>query len=359
VLRPSFSPFLLYVISLLHALSLFSFLCDCFYYGSAKASAVSKHEELMAADSAELSKAGNLYVLLCGWILQLTDEARQYEQEADMIDVATMSADAYSWTFPQLSYKVQLVKDALLGRLAIQAIENGGGDNQRVSRAQFLSIAHATVVPVIREAFKMGHQGLVAAAAEEEHTVAQIHWSLRINSAIQKMLTAKGLEPLLGSIFDLIDARQTGYLALEDIINVRVVFKGPGGPSVEERFAALIGFFDENEDGEVSREELKHFLAKVLRIIRKLAFLHLDVFQNVIEDGALDHPITEFWTELFPHGVSSDMLHELSEHPEELDEFGKEISARYEVSTRINISPLEESLENMRHQPEYERGLGD
>lgn len=314
----------------------------------------------MAADSAELSKAGNLYVILCGWMLQLTDEAREYEEEADLVEVATSPADAFQWSFPQFAYKIQLVKDALLGRLAIQATENGsGGGDRRVSRTQFLTIAHATLAPIVREAFRTGHKDRVGVSSKDEHNIDQIHWSIRTKIAIQKMLSTKGLMPLLGSIFDLIDARNTGFLYLEDVINIRAIFKGPGGPSMDERFAALIGFFDENNDGEISREEVKHFFAKLLKVIRKLVFLQLDIFIDVLEGGALDQPITEFWSEMFPHGLSSSMLHELSENPEAVAKFGKEISERCQARVSEEGLPLgfEESLAKMRDQPEYEKGL--
>jgi hypothetical protein len=312
----------------------------------------------MAADAAELSKAGHLYVILCEWMLQLTDEAREYEEEADLVEVATTPADAFSWSFPQFAYKIHLIKDALLGRLAIQATKNGrvNGD-RRVSRTQFLTIAHATIAPVVREAFKTGHEDTPDLSSTEERTIEQIHWSFRIRKSIQNMLKTKALLPLLGSIFDLIDARNTGYLDLEDIINIRVTFKGSGGPPMDERFAALIGLFDENGDGEISREELKHFLAKLLRVIRKLAFLHLDLFLDVLEEGALDRPLAEFWSEMFPRGISSSILHDLSENPEAVNKFGNKIAERSQARVSEGPLRLEESLKKMRDQPIYEKGL--
>jgi hypothetical protein len=88
-----------------------------------------------------------------------------------------------------------------------------------------------------------------------------------------------------------------------------------------------------------------------------LAFLHLDLFLDVLEEGALDRPLAEFWSEMFPRGISSSILHDLSENPEAVNKFCNKIAERSQARVSEGPLRLEESLKKMRDQPIYEKGL--
>jgi hypothetical protein len=86
-----------------------------------RAYAAEKHQEVMLRDASEVSRVGQIYQGLIGMLEDETSEYSAYEAEAQLFDLAMAPPDdPKSWTSGQMWYKLGLLKDALLGRLAIK-----------------------------------------------------------------------------------------------------------------------------------------------------------------------------------------------------------------------------------------------
>ena len=183
----------------------------------AREHAAQKHEQLLVRDASEITRAGQIYSGLLGYLDDISCEYSAYEAEAELFDLAMAPTnDPRSWTTAQMWYKIGLLKDALLGRLAIQAIKNGSSSpqgEQYVSRMEFLAIATTTATPLIREAFRVRHNAGVAAAEDAENP--RVLFAIRLKGAMDRHLASRGLEPLLAAVFDLLDADSSGVLTLE------------------------------------------------------------------------------------------------------------------------------------------------
>ena len=165
--------------------------------------------------------------------------------------------------------------------------------------------------------------------------------------AAEKLVRSNGLEPLLGAIFDLVDTDSSGNLTLEEIVNVQLIFHAPVGATIEERFAALIGLFDQDGDGCIGKDEVKTLFGKALCVIRRIIYLFLDLALDVVFDGALELQARKMWSELFPTGLTPEVLRDLAADPEvELTEKAD----RFRRS-KFEEANLAEVLSKMRDRP--------
>ena len=78
---------------------------------------------------------------------------------------------------------------------------------------EFLDIATATATPLIREAFRVRHNFYIT--LEEDKDDPQVLFATRLRRAMDRHLKARGLEPLLGAVFDLLDTDTSGTVSLE------------------------------------------------------------------------------------------------------------------------------------------------
>ena len=77
----------------------------------------------------------------------------------------------------------------------------------------FLDIATATATPLIREAFRVRHN--IYITSEEDKNDPQVLFATRLRRAMERHIKARGLEPHLGAVFDLLDTETSGTLSLE------------------------------------------------------------------------------------------------------------------------------------------------
>lgn len=322
----------------------------------AHAEAVNMHKEVMMNESEDVSKVGGLYTSLAVFLEELTSDYTLYETEVELFEAAIAPVDGTQY-LPLIFFKFRLLKDAILGRLAILAIENGG--DQEVSRMEFIHIALSTATPLIRELLRPG-PGVDEAAVEllgaEDKVDPNADFYERVKAAVDHHVRNRGLDALLGSIFDLFDVDSSGTLSLEEIVNARIFFKGAGGPNVEERLSALIGVFDKDKDGELSKSEVKLAFAKILSVLRKVGYLLIDIGTASVFNGALEPMITTFWDEVFPKKchVSSELLKEGLVHLGELEPL-IDLHHHYRSAQSLEDDQVpfsvEEAVEMTRHKP--------
>jgi hypothetical protein len=256
-----------------------------------------RHREFVLTESTdELSQPGSLYLKLVEMVNSLSSEEVEWEREAEFFDFAIPSS-SYPSALSQLFFKLRLCKDAVLGKLATCAFDNR---DQSVSRDAFVRIVTATFKPLIPEISKAIHDTYsYPTASEEEVREGRQGFPVRLKHAFNAHIKGGGMEPLLGSLFDLLDVDSSGSLTLQEIIDARMVFHA-GPSSLEERFIALISLFDADGDGEISSEEAKAILSKVLCIVRRAIVLLLDVLQQVVFEGSFDPMLENLWSKLFP-----------------------------------------------------------
>ena len=72
---------------------------------------------------------------------------------------------------------------------------------------------------------------------------------------------------------------------MQEIVNARVFFHGPGEPPLEERLSALVRMFDADGDGELSKQEVKTVISKLLSVLRRVIYLGLDIGMMAVYDG--------------------------------------------------------------------------
>jgi hypothetical protein len=142
--------------------------------------------------------------------------------------------------------------------------------------------------------------------------------------------------------------------ALQEIVNARVFFHGPGEPPLEERLSALVHMFDADGDGELSKQEVKTAISKLLSVLRRLLYLGLDIGMMAVYDGALEPTIRQVWGECFPEGIATTCMLQDVLSQSSGDVIFEPIKASFRSAAMTGESPfsIEQSVEHMRDQPE-------
>ena len=138
-------------------------------------------------------------------------------------------------------------------------------------------------------------------------------------------------------------------------MNAHILFKGPGGPTIEQRFAALIGLFDMDNDGEVSKEETLALLSKFLCLLRHCFELQIDVMARVTLDGTLDPLFKHLWEKIFPEGLTREKAADIQRHPEHLvDPIREEYRGASQPPDKMSFEKLMAATQD---RPETEYGF--